>query len=369
MKVAGKISCTIVTGFLGAGKTSLIDLLLLEHPIGEIAVLLQEEGRSFQNFSTVDADLKAEDSFGIDGTQRGSVDSIRYALCELLTRQEQPARIVVELSGIDTPRSMLEVLAEPTFASRIVCDGIINVIDGYALSCFEFAGRRDAFRRRHSVSATTGQNAVAAIFEEQLRPANVVLINKIDLITSRDRAEITNFVRDLTAVSSPIFETCGGRLPNGIPMARLLAPTALRLQEYRSDMFSIRHSKLHTTCRVAVKLPLIACERELHQRLVSISEIHNTLRMKGVAHIASRSRPVAIEGVGRRIRLEPLQGTKRPGAHSGYIAITSEQHLSKTDIQRELSEPPPHSCGTLPGASRITVGTLSRAPYVAGKFP
>ena len=179
----------VISGFLGAGKTTLINNLLESFPYGaRIMVLVNEFGRISIDKKTI----KADPSNIVDlsggciccGMFTELIASLRFALDEL--RAEV---ILIESTGLAVPQEIARQALSPFFEGRVECGGIITVVDAGGMLKPDYP-----------------------IIEAQLKEANVVVLNKIDLIESKTLAEVRNRIKGITNPKCCLFETSFGRI-------------------------------------------------------------------------------------------------------------------------------------------------------------
>src|SRR5215208_4496208 len=190
-----KIPCTIVTGFLGAGKTTLVRHLLENAGGRRLAVLVNEFG-----------DLGFDGSFiegcGIEGCTQDDIvelpngclcctvaDDFVPALNTLLDRPNPPEHILIETSGLALPKPLVNAFNWPAIRSRVTVDGVVAVVDGPAVASGVFADDPEALsRQRAADQAVDHDNPLEEVFEDQLLCADLILLNKIDHMSRDDRA-------------------------------------------------------------------------------------------------------------------------------------------------------------------------------------
>ena len=135
-----KIPATVITGFLGAGKTTLVRHLLENARGRRIAVVVNE-------FGSLGIDGELLKSCGIEGCEEDSIielangcicctvaDDFLPTMEALLARAEPPEHIVIETSGLALPKPLLKAFDWPSVRSRMTVDGVIAVIDGPAVA-------------------------------------------------------------------------------------------------------------------------------------------------------------------------------------------------------------------------------------------
>jgi G3E family GTPase len=200
------IPVTIVTGFLGAGKSTLIQTWLDELPKQETALIVNERG-----------------DVGIDGELLGarvarlreitggcvccsSQAELMSVLAELSQAQPRPRRILVETSGAASPAGVIRALAARAVRERLQLDGVITVID-----------------------ATRAQQALAFdVAVEQLGFADVVVLSHVDQAAARERLEEVEALLQRHAPAALVAQSRRGVLDRGF--AELLAQRAEALQ-------------------------------------------------------------------------------------------------------------------------------------------
>ena len=167
------IGFTLVTGFLGAGKTTLLNSLLSQDHGIRLAVIVNDFGSV-----NVDAELVSRWDVNSIDLANGCVcctlaNGLVATLGELTMRDEPPTQILLEASGIAEPHGVLQV-ALTNSALRL--DGVVCVVDA------------DAAAR------TVADAAAGPVAEGQIRAADLVIVNKIDIASAEDLAAISHLL-------------------------------------------------------------------------------------------------------------------------------------------------------------------------------
>ncbi|WP_370153615.1 cobalamin biosynthesis protein CobW [Ferrovibrio sp.] len=307
-KPAGtKIPATVVTGFLGAGKTTLIRHLIGTAQGRRLALIVNEFGEV-----GVDGDLlKACGS--PDCTEDDIVELANGCLCctvaddflptlqKLLDRPEPPDHIVIETSGLALPKPLVQAFAWPGIKSRTTVDGVITVVDGAAVADGRFADDEAALAAQRAADPTLDHdNPLEELFEDQLACADLVLVNKTDLL---DAAALGRVEAELARHLRPGVKTMPVR------HGEIAASILLGLQAAAEDDIAARkshhdHEDDHDHedfASFSLSLPEQADPDALLARLAPVIAEHDILRVKGFAAIAGKAMRLVLQGVGSRI--------------------------------------------------------------------
>jgi len=186
------IPVTILTGFLGAGKTSLLNHILhADHGL-RVAVLVNDFGAI-----NIDTQLVV----GVEGETvslaNGCIcctirDDLMVALLKLMARPDRPEYILIETSGVSDPAAVALTFLMPQLRPLIHVDSILTVIDA------------------EQVRGLEGQNAVLALY--QIGAADIVIINKVDLVSADELQAVRDWVRQISP-QARLLETTHGRAP------------------------------------------------------------------------------------------------------------------------------------------------------------
>src|ERR1700738_814157 len=185
-----RVPATVITGFLGAGKTSLVRHLLAHAEGRRLAVIGNEFGEL-----GIDRDLllgcgdAACDENDVVELANGCLcctvaDDFVPTLTHLLDRDTPPEHILIETSGLALPKPLVQAFAWPEIRTRTTVDSVLTVIDGAAVNTGLFAADPDAVARQRSADpALAHDNPLEEVFADQLACADIVILNKTDLIS------------------------------------------------------------------------------------------------------------------------------------------------------------------------------------------
>ena len=187
--MATRIPATVITGFLGAGKTSLIRHMIENNRGKRLAFLINE-------FGDLGIDRELLLGCGIEGCDEDDVvelsngcicctvaDDFLPAIEAILARPNPPDHILIETSGLALPKPLVKAFSWPEVKARITVDGVITVVDSKAFSEGRFADDEAAVQaQREADESLDHDNPLEEVFEDQLLCADMVILNKLDLL-------------------------------------------------------------------------------------------------------------------------------------------------------------------------------------------
>ena len=194
-----KIPVTVVTGFLGSGKTTLVRQLLKNNQGRRIAVLVNEFGEVGIDGEILRACQVCDEEDAAVAPQPQIVELANGCLCctvqeeflptmqALLARREQIDAIVVETSGLALPKPLVQAFRWPEIRTGATVDGVITVVDGDALVRGQVVGDVAALTaQRAADDSLDHETPIEELFKDQLACADLVLLTKTDLLSEGD---------------------------------------------------------------------------------------------------------------------------------------------------------------------------------------
>ena len=302
-----KTPCTIITGFLGAGKTTLVRHLLENAEGKRLAVLVNEFG-----------DLGFDGEFlkgcGISGCTEEDVvelpngcicctvaDDFVPALEKLLNRADPPQHILIETSGLALPKPLVQAFNWPAIRARVTVDGVIAVVDGPAVAEGQFADDPEALAAQRAQDASVEHdNPLEEVFEDQILCADLILLNKSDLIDEATRERVKSEIAAHLPKAVKIVETSQGTIEPALILGLSAAAEAdlASRPSHHGDGEDHEHDDFDS---VALALPAGLAPEVLSARLGKAAEAQGVLRLKGFAAVPGKPMRLVVQGVGRRV--------------------------------------------------------------------
>jgi cobalamin biosynthesis protein CobW len=324
MASLGRVPCTIVTGFLGSGKTTLIRHVLANTNGRRLAVIVNEFGDV-----GIDGDIlkgcgdSACPEENIVELANGCLcctvaDEFVPALDAILSREPAVEHIVIETSGLALPKPLVQAFHWPAIKSRVTVDGVVAVVDGAALADGQVSGDLEALaRQRAADSALDHDDPIEEVFEDQIACADLVVLNKRDLL---DEAGIDKALAVVAAAlprAVSIVTVADGKVD---PAALLGLGVGTEddidnRMTHHDDELEHDHDDFDS---FVVKLPETADPAMLAGRIAALAEDQKVLRVKGFVAVTGKPMRLLIQAVGPRVShyydrpwgvAEPRQGS------------------------------------------------------------
>jgi G3E family GTPase len=199
------IRLTVIGGFLGAGKTTLLNRLLRDAGDRRLAVLVNDFGAI-----NIDAELVQSRDGEVVSLKNGCIccgvgGDFIGELALLRDRPEPPEHVVVEASGVADPAAIV----------------VLGDMPGYRRDAAVVVADAETVRER-AEDAVTGHQILG-----QLRAADLLVLNKTDLVAPARLAETHAWLRAIAGPSTAIVETAFGVLPVDVVLGARPAPDRL----------------------------------------------------------------------------------------------------------------------------------------------
>ena len=338
MSNLAKVPCTIVTGFLGAGKTTLVRNVL-ENADRRLAVIVNE-------FGDVGIDGEILKSCGVENCPEDAIvelangcicctvaDDFVPALKSLLDRPNPPEHIVIETSGLALPKPLVKAFNWPEIASRVTVDGVVTVVDGAAVAAGRFADDPEAIAaQRANDQSLDHDNPLEEVFEDQLLCADLVILNKADLMSATQRQEVTAEIGKTLPRAVKVVETQNGQVPIAVLLGlRAGAEADLASRPSHHDLEGEHdHDDFDT---FIVDLPSFDSPQAVIDRLTKAAATHDILRMKGFIDIAGKPMRLLVQGVGSRFQHQYDRRWVSGAPRQGRLVVIGEKGLDKAAIE------------------------------------
>jgi cobalamin biosynthesis protein CobW len=307
MTLEAKIPVTVITGFLGAGKTSLIRYMLENTGNKKLALIINEFGdlgidgdilKSCDNETCSEADVLELTNGCICCTV---ADDFIPTLEKLLNRDDRPDQIVIETSGLALPKPLIKAFQWPEIRSRTTVDGVITVVDGPAVNSGLFANEPDLIQKQREADPSLDhENPLEEVFGDQLACADMIIVSKSDLLDKKNLKQVLTLINRASRTSVEAIPIVHGRLdPNVILGVGAAVEDDLETRpSCHDDEDEHEHDDFDT---ITVGVSMATMPTEIVDRVKLALNQRGVLRIKGVAEIRAKEARMVIQGVGDRV--------------------------------------------------------------------
>jgi cobalamin biosynthesis protein CobW len=341
--MARKIPATVITGFLGAGKTSLIRRLIEQADGRRLGFIINE--------------------FGDLGIDRGIIEGCGLADCEpdtikelangcicctvaddflptmesLLDRERPPEHIIIETSGLALPKPLVQAFNWPSMKARVTVDGVIAVIDGAAVAAGRFADDPAAIAAQRAADPSLDHdNPLAEVFDDQLACADLVVVNKLDLIDEAARPALLAAIGARLRPAVKQIATSEGRLPLAVALG--LGAAAEDDLANRPSHHDLEDGHDHDDFdSFVLRFGTVADPARLTTRLGELVAAHDILRIKGFLAVDGADRRCVVQGVGARFERYFDRAWQDGEARASALVVIGLKGIDQAAIRRAFA--------------------------------
>jgi len=310
--MAAKIPVTVITGFLGSGKTTLIREQLQNNQGRRIAVLVNEFGEI-----GIDGDLlrscRVCDEDGTEVTPN-IVELTNGCLCctvqeeflptmqEILKRRDRLDCILIETSGLALPKPLVQAFRWQEIRNGATVDGVVAVVDCDALANGRLVSDLDALNaQRQEDPNLDHETPIEELFEDQLACADLVLLTKTDLVSDENQVKVQNWLKqelrdgvkivacDEGKVSSEILLGFNAAVEDNLD-ARPSHHDSEEEHEHDDDINSVHviSDRAFEPTQLLISLKQLVADQEIY-------------RIKGFVNVPNKPMRMVLQGVGDRL--------------------------------------------------------------------
>ena len=338
-----RVPCTVVTGFLGAGKTTLIRHLIENLDGKRVAIIVNE-------FGDVGVDGDVLKGCGIESCPEENIielangcicctvaDDFVPAIDQILAREPRVDHILIETSGLALPKPLVQAFQWPAVKARVTVDGVVAVVDGLALAEGRVADDHEALEaQRQADDSIDHDNPVEEVFEDQIACADMIVLTKSDLLgsdglsTARERV-VAHLPRAVKIVVSA----------NGTVDPAVLIGLGLAVEDdienrktHHDDELDHEHDDFDS---FVVELSSVTDAEELALKIAATAEAENVLRIKGFVDVTNKPMRLQVQAVGSRVN-HYFDRAWTPGEkRESRLVIIGEKGMDRAAIERMLA--------------------------------
>ncbi|GAA3628275.1 cobalamin biosynthesis protein CobW [Flavivirga jejuensis] len=304
-----KIPITIVTGFLGVGKTTLVHNMLKNANGKRIAVLVNEFGEVDVDGQLIGATGCEDDDCDLIQLPNGCIcctvqEEFLPSMLQLLERKDQIDHIVIETSGLSMPKPLVKAVNWPDLKPHITIDSVITVVDAVGIATGEICDRERVQAQRLADDSLDHETPIEELFLDQLTCADLVLVSKRDLVDDETFEEINQIITNKARSNTKIIPVVNGELDNALLLG--LEASAENDVDNRHSIHEEHHKHGHhhhhndDIQNALLEYPETADIKALVADLKGLVQNHEIYRIKGFVNIPNKPMRMVLQGVGAR---------------------------------------------------------------------
>jgi cobalamin biosynthesis protein CobW len=340
-----KVPVTVITGFLGAGKTTLIRHLLGHARGKRIALVINEFGDLGVDKEVLAAcgeeTCREEDMIELsNGCICCTVaDDFIPTMETLLGRSERPDHIIIETSGLALPQPLIRAFNWPEIKSQVTIDGVVTVVDAAALSEGRFAADEQAVARQRAADQMLDHaTPLGELFKDQIVAADLLVLNKADLVSNDVLDAVEGKLRAEARPGTGIVRARSGH----VDIAALLG-MGLASEDHlegRDSAHELEHGgeghEHDDFDSFSIRLQPDLERHVLIARIEAAIRAHDVLRLKGWAALPGSDARLAIQAVGPRVNTWFDRPWKPGELRETALVVIGEQPLDRDAISARL---------------------------------
>jgi cobalamin biosynthesis protein CobW len=342
MSDISKIPVTVITGFLGSGKTTLIRHLMANPQGKRLAVLVNE-------FGTVGVDgeiLKscADENCPVENIvelANGCIcctvaDDFIPTIEALMALPQRPDHILIETSGLALPKPLLKAFDWPAIRSKITVDGVVALADAEAVAAGRFAPDVSAVQaQREADDSIDHETPLSEVFEDQIACADIVLLTKADLAGDAGLAAAKAVIEAESPRKLPILHVSEGIVdPRVVLGLNAAAEDDLAARPSHHDGHDDHeHDDFDT---IVIEMGEVADPEALQEAIRRLAREQDILRVKGYVAVAGKPMRMLVQAVGERVRAQYDRPWGAAERATRLVVIAEHDNVNEAAIRAVL---------------------------------
>lgn len=346
MALQQKIPATVFTGFLGAGKTTIIRQLLEQANGRKIALIINEFGDVGVDGEVLkgcgDAVCSEDDIVELaNGCICCTVaDDFLPTMHALLDRETPPDHIIIETSGLALPQPLVKAFSWPTIRERVSVDGVITIVDTPAVAEGRFAANEKAIEDQRAADENLDhESPLHELFEDQLVCADMVLLNKSDLVDNETLNTVEASLRREVRAGVSFVATHEGAIDGAMLLglnSKAEDDMENRLSHHEADHGHEDHD--HDDFESFIANTGIYSDKDAAlTRIESTMRAHDILRLKGFVALEGSAARLVVQAVGPRVNAYFDRPWKSGEERRSQLVVISEKGMDQAAITAAIT--------------------------------
>lgn len=339
-----KIPVTIITGFLGSGKTTIIRNLLENNNGKRLAVIVNEfgemgiDGELLKSCCTNEEDIMELSNGCVCCTVQ---DEFLPIMLQLMERKDTIDHIIIETSGLALPKPLLHAFNWPELKPQITVDAVITVVDAVGQATGEICDRARVEAQRQADDSLDHETPIEELFEDQLSCADLIVMTKKDLLDESQFEEVQDIISGKIRSNVKIVSANKGVIASGILLG--VGAQAENDLESRHSHHEEDHANGHEhehddhIDSVVVEITAVHTPETLVATLKQIIEEHEIYRIKGFINVPEKAMRMVLQGVSTRFESYFDRKWKENETRKTSLVIIGDE-LEHKNLQQIINE-------------------------------
>ncbi|MFV8353299.1 cobalamin biosynthesis protein CobW [Flavobacterium sp. XS2P14] len=342
--MTNKIPVTIITGFLGSGKTTIIRNLLENNNGKRLAVIVNEfgemgiDGELLKSCCTNEEDIMELSNGCVCCTVQ---DEFLPIMLQLMERKDTIDHIIIETSGLALPKPLLHAFNWPELKPQITVDAVITVVDAVGQATGEICDRARVEAQRQADESLDHETPIEELFEDQLSCADLIVMTKKDLLNESQFEEVQAIIADKIRSNVKIVSANKGLIAADILLgigAQAENDLANRHSHHEEDHANgHEHEHDDHIDSVVVEITAVHTPETLVATLKQIIEEHEIYRIKGFINVPEKAMRMVLQGVSTRFESYFDRKWKDTETRKTSLVIIGDQ-LEHKNLQQIINE-------------------------------
>jgi cobalamin biosynthesis protein CobW len=352
-----KIPVTIITGFLGSGKTTLIHEIAKNANGRRLAIIVNEFGELGMDGEILkgnDCGCEAENILELsNGCLCCTVqEEFLPTMLQLMERKQDIDHIIIETSGLALPKPLLKAFNWPDLKPQITVDAVITVVDCVGQATGEICDRAKVQSQRLDDENLDHESSIEELFEDQLSCADLIVMTKSDLISKDAYAEVSSIIQDRVGDQIKLISAVKGDIPVDVLLG-IDAKTEDRADQIHSNHEAHHHHHDHshshdhhhdhdhdhdeTINSIVIEITAAHTPKQLITVLKSLVHEHHIYRIKGMIHVPGKPMRMIVQGVAERFE-NYFDRKWEDGERKATRLVIIGEHINEAKLQNAINE-------------------------------
>ncbi len=342
-----KIPATVITGFLGSGKTTMIRNILENANGRRIALIINEFGDLGVDGDVLrgcGAEACSEDD--IIELTNGCIfctvaDDFIPTMTKLISRERKIDHIIIETSGLALPQPLVAAFNWPEVKTRVTVDGVVTVIDVAAVAAGRFADDEEALAAQRAADPSfEHDNPIEEVFEDQIMAADLIVLNKSDLVDAATLEAVKAQINSGSTRPLKIVSSEQGKLPIEVLLG--LSSATEDLIADRKSHHEMEHAggEMHDHDdfdSFVVETKDVADAKAFAEGLKAVIDAHDILRLKGFVAVKGKPMRLVTQAAGKRVDTYFDRAWNAGEPRSSRLVVIGLKGLDHSAIQSSIA--------------------------------